>query len=112
MTWHMRCLLVTREAILLLHMNFAKGKNKTYAKNNLWIRMMKEMPSLEKEYDLAIGYWGDRTMFYVVDKVKAKHKMAWMHFNFNSPPISPKTYKKYINKLDRIVAVLRSVRNQ
>ncbi len=89
----------------LLHMNFAKGKNKTYAKNNLWIRMMKEMPSLEKEYDLAIGYWGDRTMFYVVDKVKAKHKMAWMHFNFNSPPRSPKTYRRYINKIDRIVAV-------
>ena len=89
----------------LLGISLSKGEKKTYKKNNLWIKMMKEMAPFEKEYDLAIGYWGDRTLFYVVDKVKAKKKMAWMHFNFPSPPRSPKTYKKYIDKLDRFVAV-------
>ena len=83
----------------------SKGNKKTYAKNKLWIKMMREMPRFENEYDLAIGYWGDRTLFYVVDKVNAKHKMAWMHFMFPSPPRSPKTYKKYIDKLDKFVAV-------
>jgi len=89
----------------LLGISLSKGEKKTYKKNNLWIKMMKEMAPVDKEYDLAIGYWGDRTLFYVVDKVKAKKKMAWMHFNFPSPPRSPKTYKKYIDKLDRFVAV-------
>lgn len=89
----------------LLGISLSKGEKKTYKKNNLWIKMMKEMAPVDKEYDLAIGYWGDRTLFYVVDKVKAKKKMAWIHFNFPSPPRSPKTYKKYIDKLDRFVAV-------
>ncbi|MCR5457856.1 MAG: glycosyltransferase [Clostridiales bacterium] len=89
----------------LLGISLAKGEKKTYKKNNLWIKMMKEMAPVEKEYDLAIGYWGDRTLFYVVDKVNSKKKLAWMHFNFPSPPRSPKTYKKYIDRLDRFVAV-------
>ena len=52
----------------------ANGDKKVYAKNRLWLAAMKTLESHPGEYDLAIAYWGDRTMFYMVDKVCAKKK--------------------------------------
>lgn len=82
-----------------------KGDKKVYAKNRLWLSAMKTMKSHPGEYDLAIAYWGDRTMFYMVDKVCAKKKIAWLHFDYRHPPREDALYEKYFMKCDKVVTV-------
>ena len=71
----------------------------------LWCRLMRHMPPLPGEYDAALAYWGDKTMFYMCDKVTAKHKIAWLHFDYEHPPRDDKTYFHYFNACDRLVTV-------
>ncbi len=83
----------------------ANGDKKVYAKNRLWLAAMKTLESHPGEYDLAIAYWGDRTMFYMVDKVCAKKKIAWLHFDYRHPPREDALYEKYFMKCDKVVTV-------
>lgn len=75
----------------------------------LWVRMMKKLPSHEGEYDIAVAYWGDKSMFYMVDKVQAKRKITWLHFDYANPPRSDKTYLPYFESCDGIVTVSDAV---
>lgn len=75
----------------------------------LWLRMMQKLPEHGGEYDAAIAYWGDKTMFYMVDKVKAKRKIAWLHFDYANPPRSDKTYLPYFKACDGVVTVSDTV---
>lgn len=88
---------------------FSSGKYRTYAKHRLWLSAMKTMKPYGGEYDLAIAYWGDRTMFYVVDKVKAKRKIAWLHFDYNYPPREDALYKAYFMNCEKIVTVSKEI---
>lgn len=80
-------------------------KQKTFAAQRIWLEMMKKMPVFEKEYDIALAYWGDRTMFYMVDKVKAKKKMTWLHFDYGKPPREDALYEKYFSACDKVITV-------
>ncbi|MBO5111259.1 MAG: glycosyltransferase [Clostridia bacterium] len=75
----------------------------------LWVHMMKKMPDHPGEYDAAIAYWGDKTMFYMVDKVKAKKKITWLHFDYANPPRSDQTYLPYFEACDGVVTVSDAV---
>lgn len=88
---------------------FSSGKRRVYAKQRLWLSAMKAMKPRDEEYDLAIAYWGDRTMFYVVDKVKAKRKTAWLHFDYNFPPREDALYEKYFMRCEKIVTVSKEI---
>ena len=78
---------------------------KTFAAQRMWLELMKKMPVFEKEYDIALAYWGDRTMFYMVDKVKAAKKVAWLHFDYGKPPREDEVYEKYFAACDKVVTV-------
>ena len=78
---------------------------KTFAAQRIWLEMMKKMPVLEKEYDIALAYWGDRTMFYMIDKVKAEKKLAWLHFDYGKPPREDSLYEKYFSACDKVITV-------
>ncbi|MBQ9121188.1 MAG: glycosyltransferase [Clostridia bacterium] len=75
----------------------------------LWLRMMKKLPDHQGEYDAAVAYWGDKTMFYMIDKVKAKKKITWLHFDYANPPRSDKTYLPYFESCDGVVTVSDAV---
>lgn len=79
--------------------------NRSGIATRLWCRMMSKMPELKEEYDVAAAYWGDRTMFYMCVKVKAKKKIAWLHFDYDNPPRDDKLYLSYFKKCDNIVTV-------
>ena len=81
------------------------SEQKTFAAQRIWLKMMETMPCMEKEYDIALAYWGDRTMFYMIDKVKAKKKIAWLHFDYGKPPREDALYEKYFNACDRVITV-------
>ena len=80
-----------------------KSRSKTATR--LWCRLLQKVPSVKENYDIAVAYWGDRSMFYMVDKVSAKKKIAWLHFDYGNPPRDDKTYLNYFLKCDRVVTV-------
>ncbi len=84
---------------------------RTYSANRIWLKLMKKMPIHTGEYDAAIAYWGDRTMFYMADKVQAKKKIAWLHFDYDEPPREDAVYAPYFGKCDKIITVSKSIEN-
>lgn len=87
----------------------SKGEKRSSAATWMWLHFMKKMPAIEEEYDVAVAYWGDRTMFYMCDKVKAKKKIAWLHFDYANPPRDDEIYLPYFKKCDSVVTVSRLV---
>ena len=71
----------------------------------LWVALMKKMPALEGNFDVAVAYCGDKTLFYTVDKINARAKIAWNHFNFDTPEREEKLYRKYYISCDAVVSV-------
>ena len=87
---------------------FPKRKVKTATK--LFCKLMKKIAPVTGEYDAAIAYWGDRTMYYMLDKVpNAKKKIAWMHFEYSSDKYDDATYSKYFKSCDNIINVSTAV---
>ncbi len=75
----------------------------------MWCHFMRKFPEVQTEYDAAVAYWGDRTMFYMVDKVKAKKKIAWLHFDYANPPRDDSIYLPYFMNCDNVVTVSKTV---
>lgn len=80
-------------------------KKKTAIATKMWIHFMKKMPEVQEPYDVAVSYWGDRTMFYMCDKVKAKKKITWLHFDYGNPKREDRIYLRYFHQCDKIVSV-------
>lgn len=83
----------------------SKGEKRTFIATDMWVHFMKKMKKIEEEYDVAVAYWGDRTMFYMCDMVKAKKKITWLHFDYGYPPRDDKLYGKYFSACDKVVTV-------
>jgi len=84
-------------------------KKRTSEATKMWIRLMQSIPAPKEEYDIALAYWGDRTMFYLCDKVKAKKKLAWLHFDYRFPARDDSIYLPYFRQCDAIVNVSDTV---
>ena len=88
-------------------------KKRTETATRLWVHLMKQMeaPSeiFAKYYDAAAAYWGERTMFYMIDKINARRKIAWMHFEYDSARYDDATYRHYFSKCDAVVNVSNTV---
>ncbi|MCL2773209.1 MAG: glycosyltransferase [Oscillospiraceae bacterium] len=93
-------------------------KKKTKTAIDLFIKMMQKIAPVTEEYEAVLAYWGDRTMFYMIDKVpNAKKKIAWMHFDYSAPKADGalqrdnEIYLKYFKKCDNIINVSTAVDN-
>lgn len=84
-------------------------KKRSSAAVRMWCRLMRYLPAPEEEYDAAVAYWGDRTMFYMVDRIRAKKKIAWLHFDYGHPERDDETYLHYFSACDRVVTVSQKV---
>ena len=82
---------------------------KDFASNRIWVELLKKMPMFEEEYDAALAYWGDHTMFYMCDKVKAKKKIAWLHFDYAQPPREDALYLHYFSRCDKVITVSEKI---
>lgn len=71
----------------------------------------KILPIYDKEYDLAIDYFGYATFttYYVANKVKSKNKFSWIHADFSR--IEAKYLNEYYEKYDVIYGVSKSCIN-
>ena len=84
-------------------------KKRSFTATRMWCRLMRYMPEVGGEYDVAVAYWGDRTMFYMAEKVKAAKKIAWLHFDYSHPPRDDELYLKFFLQCDKIVTVSQKV---
>ena len=84
-------------------------KSKSFTAMRLWRKLIQKIPALPGEYDVAAAFWGDKSMFYMIDKVKARKKITWLHFDYSSPPRDDKLYLPYFNKCDKIINVSLAV---
>lgn len=55
-------------------------RNRGFAAMRIWLCAMRSLPPFDGEYDEAVAYWGDKTMFFVADKVRAKKKNGMASF--------------------------------
>lgn len=94
-----------------LDIALSRGDKRVYAKNRLWLKVMESMPEQDGDYDAAVAYWGDRTMFYMTDKVSAARKITWLHFDFDQPPRDEKLYEQYFLQCDKVVTVSEKIRS-
>ena len=80
-------------------------KKKSDTAMRMWCHFLQKFPEMAGEYDICLAYWGDKSMFYMADKVKAKRKIAWLHFDYANPPRDDELYLGYFKKCDNIVTV-------
>lgn len=65
----------------------------------------KIVESLDKEYDVAVGYLGGESTDYILDKVKAKKKIHWVHNDYRKLGMSKKYDMAVFNKVDAVVTI-------
>lgn len=86
----------------------SKCVSKTYNERNQirWNWFYKRiLPMLEGDYDYACGYLDGEPVYYVVDKVRARTKIAWNQNDYVKTGFASKRDIKYFDKIDTMVCL-------
>lgn len=67
--------------------------------------MSRQLPVIEKCYDVCIDYNGQYLNYYMIDNVKAKKKITYFHSDYSKWDYYRKADKKYYRHADYIVSV-------
>lgn len=71
-----------------------------------WIHFYKQtIPELPKHYDVAIAYMHCEPTYFIVDKVNADRKIAWVHIDYSQIAHSREIDLAYFQKLDKVVTI-------
>lgn len=60
----------------------AKHQSELHLIQSLWKQWRDDIPVFDKEYDIAYGGQEGCTNYYIIDKVKAKRKILWIHSDY------------------------------
>ena len=61
--------------------------------------------NLKQEYDFAVAYLHGEPTYFVIDKVKAKRKIVWVHNDYRELHASNTFQKIYFKKADYVVTI-------
>ncbi|WP_121610095.1 glycosyltransferase [Mesobacillus foraminis] len=75
----------------------------------MWKYALPFLPSIEKEYDVAISYLWPH--YFVAEKVKAKKKIAWIHTDYSTIETDIRMDIQMWNQFDHIIAVSEACKN-
>ena len=69
--------------------------------------ILKNVKKIDEEYDLAVAYAGpmDFITYFVLNKIKAKKKVQWIHFDITKIGFNKKFAKRNYKKFDKIFVV-------
>lgn len=71
-----------------------------------WVHFYRNaIPKLNKKYDVAISYLEGETTFYLVDKIIAEKKIAWVHTDYSKINADIEIDLYYFKKIDKIVSI-------
>lgn len=80
-------------------------KSSAISEQYTWKFQSKSLDVLDKEYDAAIGFLEKSPIYFIVDKVKAKRKIGWIHTNYSQSGMDHRFDNPYFKQLDHIVTV-------
>ncbi|WP_078433515.1 glycosyltransferase [Metabacillus halosaccharovorans] len=86
-------------------------KNSAISEQYSWKYLSASFDILEKEYDVAIGYLEKSSIYFVVDRVKSKKKIGWIHTNYANSGMDNRYDTPYFKQLDNIVTVSQECAN-
>jgi glycosyltransferase involved in cell wall biosynthesis len=79
--------------------------NKAISEQHTWKYISKSFDTLAGEYDTAIGYLEKSSIYFAVDKVKAKKKIGWIHTNYADSGMKVQYDDPYFKQLNHLVTV-------
>jgi glycosyltransferase involved in cell wall biosynthesis len=76
--------------------------------------LLKGYQENETEYDLAVAYAGpmDFISYFVINKIKAKKKVQWIHFDVNKIGFNKRFASKVYKKFDKIFIVSKEAKSK
>lgn len=83
----------------------ANASSSTEAEQLAWPYLSKALPPLEKEYDVAIGYLEKNPNYYIVEKVKAKKKIGYIHNDYIKLGLNKDIDKPYFEQLTCVCTI-------
>ena len=81
------------------------SKDKSNVDQYNWKYLSKSFNTLDKKYDVAIGYMEKASIYFCVDKVIADKKIGFIHTHYGKSKMNPDIDEKYFEKLDNIITV-------
>lgn len=84
---------------------YKKIKNASLAEQYSWKYIQGSFGKINTEYDAAIGFLEKSSIYFAVEKVKAKRKIGIIHTYYSKLNIDVEFEKKYFSALDYIAMV-------
>ncbi|MEC2056053.1 glycosyltransferase [Peribacillus psychrosaccharolyticus] len=90
---------------------FKREKNNAICTQKIWKYVSKSLKSVNKQYDVAIGYLENHPIYFCIDKVIATKKIGFIHNDYDKLGMDPDIDMDYFCKLDNIVTVSEECAN-
>ena len=76
--------------------------------------ILRDIKQLNEEYDIAVAYAGpmDLITYFVVNKIKAKKRIQWIHLDVTKSNFNIKFARKMYKKFNKIFVVSNECRNK
>lgn len=82
-----------------------KHPHAAQAEQASWKYWSASFPALDTHYDVAISFLEKSGVYYIVDKVKATKKIAWIHTQYDKSGLDARFDCHYFKKLDSLVTI-------
>lgn len=70
-----------------------------------WKYVGRTLGVFPEEYDVAMAYFHDASAYYLIDKVKAKRKIIWIHNEYEKLGYTDDFEREYYSRADKIVTI-------
>lgn len=96
---------------ILFSLEIRRTKDISKREQYTWKHLSKSLDSLEKTYDVAIGFLEKTSTYFCVDKVKAQRKIGWVHIDYDKLGMDPVFDSPYFDALSSVVTVSEECAN-
>lgn len=98
--------IIFRELLPFVRLLFWQIKEKKLDLKKLcWKIVSDTAPVMEEEFDLAVGYLQGAATYYVMDHVKARKKVVFLHNEYEASGYCPVSDRPYYENTDKIYCV-------
>ncbi|WP_240951799.1 glycosyltransferase [Bacillus sp. RO2] len=91
-----------------IHFGFVYLILKFFNNKSLYMKyILKNLPNLTEDYDTAVAFAGpmDIISYYVIEKIKAKQKIQWIHFDVSKIGFNKKSDGRTLKRFDKVIVV-------
>ena len=89
----------------MLTLRYKRKTREYFTGKSLWESWKRYIPDSEKEYDIAISYMDGWPNYYVIEKVRARKKILWIHNEYQKLGYDPNYDLKYYTQCDGIITI-------